>query len=271
MAGTGKKLHPYGINNIVSWGATVVIVGLLFKIQHLPFGGLFICIGLGAEAILFFILGFQREEVEIDWTKAYPELAHDYTGELPKASARGAIGGGGGSTTAALDKMLEEAKIGPELIGSLADGLKTFGDKVNSISKVTDAGEATIAFTQKVKAATQSYDNLTTSFEKASGNLMELANTNVDSKAYHDQVNNLAKNLSALNAVYELELQDSSAHLKSMNKFYQNLSLTMNNFNESLEDSKQFKDEVGRLAKNLSSLNAIYGNMLTAMNQPRPA
>jgi gliding motility-associated protein GldL len=270
MAGTGKK-QPWGINNVVSWGATIVIVGLLFKIQHWPNGGLFITIGLGAEAILFFILGFQREEVEIDWTRAYPELAHDFNGELPKGISRGGGGGGGASTTAALDKMLEEAKIGPELIGSLAEGLKTFGDKVNSISKVTDAGEATIAFTQKVKAATQSYDNLTSSFEKASGNLMELANTNVDSKAYHDQVNSLAKNLSALNAVYELELQDSSAHLKSMNKFYQNLSLTMNNFNESLEDSKQFKEEVGRLAKNLSSLNAIYGNMLTAMNQPRPA
>jgi gliding motility-associated protein GldL len=264
----GKK-QPWGINNVVSWGATVVIIGLLFKIQHLPFGGLFISIGLGAEAILFFILGFQREEVEIDWTRAYPELAHDFNGELPKASQKGV--GGGASTTAALDKMLEEAKIGPELIGSLAEGLRTFGDKVNSISKVTDAGEATIAFTQKVKAATQSYDNLTSSFEKASGNLMELANTNVDSKAYHDQVNSLARNLSALNAVYELELQDSSAHLKSMNKFYQNLSLTMNNFNESLEDSKQFKEEVGKLAKNLSSLNSIYGNMLTAMNQPRQA
>ncbi|MGF7082241.1 gliding motility protein GldL [Mucilaginibacter sp. UYCu711] len=269
MAGTGKK-QPWGINNVVSWGATIVIVGLLFKIQHWPNGGLFITIGLGAEAILFFILGFQREEVEIDWTRAYPELAHDFNGELPKAISRGGDVSGV-STTAALDKMLEEAKIGPELIGSLAEGLRTFGDKVNSISKVTDAGEATIAFTQKVKAATQSYDNLTSSFEKASGNLMELANTNVDSKAYHDQVNSLAKNLSALNAVYELELQDSSAHLKSMNKFYQNLSLTMNNFNESLEDSKQFKEEVGRLAKNLSSLNAIYGNMLTAMNQPRQA
>ena len=40
----GKKL-PYGINNVVSWGATVVIIGLLFKIQNLPFGGVFISIG----------------------------------------------------------------------------------------------------------------------------------------------------------------------------------------------------------------------------------
>ncbi|MDB5114709.1 MAG: gliding motility protein GldL [Mucilaginibacter sp.] len=263
----GKK-QPYGINNVVSWGATVVIIGLLFKIQHLPFGGVFISIGLGAEAILFLILGFQRETTELDWTRAYPELDDDYKGELPKASI---TGGSNFSNTAALDKMLADAKIGPELIGSLGEGLRTFGDKVNAISKVTDAGEATITFTQKVKTATASYENLSAAFDKASVNLNEMANSNVDSKAYHDQVNNLAKNLSALNAVYELELQDSSAHLKSMNKFYQNLSLTMNNFNESLEDSKQFKDEVGRLAKNLSSLNAIYGNMLSAMNQPRNA
>ena len=263
----GKK-KPYGINNIVSWGAAVVIVGLMFKILHWPGSTYFIAGGLTVEALLFLMLGFVREEEEIDWTRAYPELKHDYNGELPQTSKQ--VGGGAGfSNTAALDKMLSDAKIGPELIGSLGEGLRTFGDKVNAISKVTDAGEATIAFTQKVKSASASYDNLSNAFEKASSNLTEMANSNLDSKAYHDQVTNLAKNLSALNAVYELELQDSSAHLKSMNKFYQNLSLTMNNFNESLEDSKQFKDEVGRLAKNLSSLNAIYGNMLTAMNQPR--
>jgi gliding motility-associated protein GldL len=264
----GKRKFKVEIGNIVSWGATIVIIGLLFKIQHWPYGTIFITIGLGAEAILFFILGFQSQSSEVDWTRVYPELNEDYAGELPKSSVK--IGGGDSfSNTAALDKMLADAKIGPELIGSLGEGLRTFGDKVNSISKVADAGEATIEFTQKVKAATTSYSNLSTSFEKASAHLSELANSNIDSKAYHDQVNNLAKNLSALNAVYELELQDSSAHLKSMNKFYQNLSLTMNNFNESLEDSKQFKDEVGRLAKNLASLNAIYGNMLSAMNQPR--
>lgn len=263
----GKK-KPYGITNIVSWGATVVIIGLLFKIQHWPYGGTFISIGLLAEAGLFFILGFQREEKEVDWTLAYPELSEDFDGERPKASARPAVTSGF-SNTAALDKMLEDAKIGPELIGSLGEGLRTFGDKVNSISKVTDAGEATVAFTNKVKQATTSYDNLSNAFEKASANLSEMANTNIDSKAYHDQVTNLAKNLSSLNAVYELELQDSSAHLKAMNSFYKNLSLTMNNFNESLDDSKQFKEEVGRLAKNLASLNSVYGNMLTAMNQPR--
>ncbi|MGY3213240.1 type IX secretion system motor protein PorL/GldL [Mucilaginibacter sp. HD30] len=264
----GKK-QPYGINNIVSWGASIVIVGLMFKILHWPNSTYFIAGGLTVEAILFFLLGFQREEKEIDWTRVYPELNEDFSGELPKSSAKVISGGDSFSNTAALDKMLADAKIGPELISSLGEGLRTFGDKVKGIAKVTDAGDATVAFTEKVKSATAGYDKLSVAFEKASTNLTDLAGSEGDSKAYHEQVNNLAKNLSALNAVYELELQDSSTHLKSMNKFYQNLSLTMNNFNESLEDSKQFKDEVGRLAKNLASLNAIYGNMLTAMNQPR--
>jgi len=261
------KRQPYGINNIVSWGATIVIIGLLFKIQHWQFATIFITLGLGTEAILFFLLGFQRDPVEIDWKRAYPELDEDFDGELPKAKKLPQ--GDSFSNTAALDQMLAEAKIGPELIGSLANGLRTFGDKVNSISRVTDAGDATVAFTNKVKQATASYDVLNNAFTKASGNLEELAGTAIDSKSYHDQVTKISKNLSALNAVYELELQDSQSHLKSMNKFYADMANTMNNFNASATDAKQFKDEIARLAKNMATLNSIYGNMLSAMNQPR--
>ncbi|OOQ59019.1 type IX secretion system motor protein PorL/GldL [Mucilaginibacter pedocola] len=264
----GKK-KPFGIGNIISIGATVVIIGLLFKIQHWKFASEFITAGLGTEAILFLILGLQREEKEVDWVRVYPELNEDYAGELPKSSAKPVAVNSGFSNTAALDKMMADAKIGPELISSLGDGLRSFGDRVHAITRVTDAGEATVAFTNKIKAATASYDGLSVAFEKASANLNEMAATNLDSKAYHDQVTKLARNLADLNGVYELELQDSSAHLKAMNNFYKNLSSTMSNFNESLEDSRQFKDEVGRLAKNLASLNSVYGNMLSAMNQPR--
>ena len=125
----GKK-QPYGINNIVSWGATVVIIGLLFKIQHWPYGGLFISAGLGTEAFCSFFLGFQRETEEdiltghefiLNWMK------------ILKANCQQSSAHGDRRrylNTAALDKMLEDAKIGPELIGSLGDGLRTFGDKV---------------------------------------------------------------------------------------------------------------------------------------------
>src|SRR4051812_21738186 len=100
----GKK-KPYGIGNIVSWGATVVIIGLMFKILHLPGATYWIATGLITEAALFFLLGFQREEKEVDWVRVYPELNEDFQGELPKATVRGGGSNAGPSTTAALDKM----------------------------------------------------------------------------------------------------------------------------------------------------------------------
>ena len=264
------KKSPSWLNPAISFGASIVIIGALCKILHIGgiLGNYAIGIGLGVEAILFALTGFFPPEPEPAWERVYPELRQDFKGELPTATVRssGAVSSG---NTAALDKMLSDAKVGPELIESLGAGLRTFGDKVATISNVADAATATNEFTGKVKTASAGFDSLSSSFEKATANLKAMGDSNVDSQAYHDQVNNLAKNLSALNAVYELELQDSSAHLKSMNKFYSNLSLTMQNFNESMEDSKQFKEEVNKLAKNLSSLNAIYGNMLSAMNGPR--
>jgi len=258
-----KKKFKLGINSLISWGASIVIVGLMFKILHWKGGEYMIAVGLITEALLFFGLGFLPDAKEPDWTKVYPELNEEFKGEVSRSSSVGSA-----SSTAALDKMLNDAKIGPELIESLGTGLRTFGDKVSAISGIADTASATTELAAKVKTASGSFDSLNQAFEKATVSLKEISETNIDSKSYHEQVNALAKNISALNAVYELELQDSSAHLKSMNNFYQNLSMTMQNFNDSMEDSKQFKDEVGKLAKNLSSLNSVYGNMLSAMNQP---
>lgn len=263
FASRDAKLHF-----ATSVGASIVIVGALFKILHLggQWGSIMIGVGLGVEAALFLLLGFFPPHPDVEWDKVYPQLREDGKPTPKDAIPQAAVGGAG--ATGALDRLVNE-KIGPELIESLGNGLRTFSDKVASISNVADASLATNEFTAKVKGASDSLGNMNVAFGKATEQLAELGGSNADSKAYHEQVNHLAKNLSALNAVYELELQDSSAHLKSMNKFYQNLALTMGNFNDSMEDSKQFKEEVGKLAKNLSSLNAIYGNMLTAMNQPR--
>src|SRR5690606_39199109 len=99
-----------------------------------------------------------------------PQLAEDYEGDPISGSVQPAAP----SSTAALDKMLADAKIGPELIESLGTGLRTFGDKVAAISNVADSSAATLEFTNKVKTASASFDNLSSSFEKASANLAEM-------------------------------------------------------------------------------------------------
>ncbi|MBK0382750.1 gliding motility protein GldL [Pedobacter sp. SD-b] len=262
-----KKKFKITLDAIISWGATVVIIGAMFKILHLPGGEMIIGIGLGTEALLFFIMGFVPPHKDPHWEKVYPQLSEDFVGnpidmnkpvKLNELEIKGSAGGG-----------FPDLKVGDDVVAKIKEGLENFSNKVGAISNSADATIATNEFAANVKTASAKASGLSTAFDQATAGVTEIANASTGSKEYHNQISNLGKNISALNAVYELELQDSSAHLKSMNKFYANLSQTMSNFNESMDDSKQFKDEVAKLSKNLSSLNAVYGNMLSAMNQPR--
>lgn len=259
------------LNVAISWGASIVIIGVLFKILHI--GGstanYMIGIGLGVEAFLFFLMGFNPPSKEPDWTRVYPELDDNFKGERPVRSQNMVAAPAAPSATAALDKMFADAHIEPASIENLGRGLRDFNEKVAAINKLSDVSLATEEFTQKLRHATSKFDHLSLAFEKASENLVAMSSTSGDTANYHEQVKHLTINLGQLNTMYERELRDSASHLQSMNKFYENLNFTMQNFNESLDDSKAFKDEVGKLAKNLNALNAIYGNMLTAMNQPR--
>lgn len=244
--------------------AVPVILGVLFKLLHWPGAQYMLIVGLMGEALVFLVMSTQPEYVDWDWSRAYPELKDESAPAAPRARPATSQG-----VSQQLDAMLEEARIGPELIDSLGSGLRSFGEKVSAISNTADAAASTNEFTQKVAAATRSMQSLDEAYQRASASLVEISGSAADTKAYHEQVGALAKNLSALNAVYEMELRDSQAHLNSMNKFYANLNETMHNFNESIQDSRQYKEEVAKLAKNLSSLNAIYGNMLSAMNVPK--
>jgi gliding motility-associated protein GldL len=268
MAQSSK--FKFSLDTIISWGASVVIIGAMFKILHLPGGSLVIGIGLATEAVLFFIMGFVNQHKEPKWENVYPQLSADYKGELPNMNKPVKLNelefkGSGNSS----NSFLPDLKIGDDIVSKIREGLENFSNKVGSISSSADATITTNEFAGKLKEASQKVTGLNAAFDQATSGVTAIATAADGAREYNNQVNSLGKNISALNAVYELELQDSSAHLKSMNKFYANLSMTMQNFNESMDDSKQFKEEVGRLAKNLTSLNAVYGNMLSAMNQPR--
>jgi gliding motility-associated protein GldL len=96
---------------------------------------------------------------------------------------------------------------------------------------------------------------------------MGLAVSGDDSANLGDQIVKVSKNLSALNASYELQLQGSNDHLKATSKFYDGLNDLMKNLNDSVDDTKRYKEQIGQLSSNLESLNTIYGNMLTAMRK----
>jgi gliding motility-associated protein GldL len=241
-------------------GAAIVIVGALFKIMHWPFAGPMLVVGLGTEALIFLASAFLPPHRDPEWSRVYPQLAEDFSGgdyddETPT----------GENITKSLDKMMNEANINQDVISRLGSGLNNLSTTVHSLGDLTNAAVASSEYTENVKTASKSLVEMNKSYAKTVDAMSEMADASQDAKEYHSQVQNITKNLGALNAVYEMELQDANNHLKAMNKFYANLSSAMDNMADASKDSQILKDEVGKLSKNLSSLNNVYGNMLTAM------
>ena len=245
-------------------GAAIVIVGALFKIQHWEGSGPMLIIGLGTEALIFLFSAFEPTHAEVDWSKVYPELSEDFDG-APKKKAIATTAASGSSTAQQLDKVLQEGKVGPELVKSLGEGMKSMAESAKQMSNLSSAAVATNDYANNVKQASKSLLEMNKSYDSTVKAMSEMSNASVDAKQYHSQVQAVTKNLSALNQVYEMELQDSQNHVKAMNKFYSNLSAAMVNMTEASKDAEQFKNEVKNLTTNLSQLNKVYGNMLSAM------
>lgn len=240
-------------------GASIVILGALFKINHYPGADLMLVIGLTTEAVIFFFSAFEPKHNEPDWVKVYPELSEEYDGQGLVAE------GTNGSVSKQLDHLLESAKIGPELIDSLGKGFHNLSESVDNMSDLSEAAVATEEYTQNVKSASQSLVDMNRSYGATVEALSEMTTASEGARQYHEQVQTVTKNLGALNAVYELELQDANSHLKAMNKFYANISTAMDSMAEASQQSEQFKTQLSNLTGNLTRLNTVYGNMLTAM------
>jgi len=247
-----------------SVGAAIVILGALFKILHWEGANEMLQVGMFTEAFIFLMFALQTFVQSSDtgyaWERVYPELADDYKGELPTRSTSSNLG-----LTAKMDDMIANAKITPEVFGNLGNGLRSLTDTVGKMSQLTDATVATNEYAKNVRAASGSLVEMNKSYGTTVTALSEMASASLDAKEYRTQFQEVTKKMSALNNVYELELQDTNKHLKAMNAFYGNLSAAMENMASASKDTQQFKQELDKLTRNLSSLNNVYGSMLTAM------
>ncbi len=244
-------------------GAAVVIVGAMFKILHLPGASEMLTVGLSVEAVIFFLSAFEPQHTDTDWSKVYPELADDYEGGRPTPKAK--TPANQGSTSKQLDAMLESAKIGPELIESLGKGMKNMAESAGKMSNLSDAAVATNEYANNVKTASKSLLDMNKSYASTATAMAGMAEASGSVKQYHAQVQGVTKNLGALNAVYEMQLQDSNSHVKALNKFYSNITGAMESMAKAGEDTKKFSDQMSSLNNNITSLNTVYGSMLSAM------
>jgi gliding motility-associated protein GldL len=277
------------IAKLYGLGASVVIVGALFKIQHWPLAGTMLTIGLLTEAVIFFFSAFEPLHEEVDWSLVYPELAgipeegeeiqaHGSGKRHDTAIGGGFAGGGGGSVALSkFDEMLEKAEITPELFQKLGVGMKKLGDATSNISVMGDVSAASNKYMNTINGATESLGKLSESYQTTTKVINETGSTyknmadslsviEVGGKSYQQQLEVLNKNLSALNTVYELQKKGVDDHIKESDNLYKGIQGLMKDLTESAGDTKKYREQITKLNDNLSALNNVYGNMLAAMN-----
>ncbi len=264
---------------LYGWGASVVIIGALFKIQHYQFAGLLLAIGLCTEAVIFFFSAFEPLKEEPDWKLVYPQLDPKYSGEEVGFAGNfgGGGGGGGGVGLSQFDKMLANAGITPDVFDRLSQGLKKLTETTNNFNAMGDLAATTNEYQGTIRKANESLTNLADSVRQTARSMNETStvyqaigesskNIETGGKSYQERLESLNKNLSALNAAYELQLRGASDHVKSSEVLYKGIEGLMKDLSGSADDTKKYREQVSKLNDNLSSLNNVYGNMLSAMN-----
>lgn len=357
MKFTHSKAFKNAMGKLYGIGAAVVLLGALFKIQHYPGADVMLIVGLGTEAFIFFMSAFEPIHSEPDWSLVYPELAGlERMDEEEKEDRRALKAANNAAAQAApvagapatqnitlsgnLDKLLEEADIGPELIENLGKGLRNLSENTQKLADMSNAAIATNNYIQSMEVASKSIVELSESYkstaeymkhdlslneeyakslqsavssvseisesykktaETAKENLSAtkeyteslkgitgytnklaevyansaesmtktaeaLQKSSVGGQQFSNQLQETVENLSALNAVYELQLQTSNEQYQSSSKLQETMGSLIDNLNNSVTDTQKYREEMDKLTSNITALNNVYGNMLSAMN-----
>ncbi|MFT6796260.1 MAG: gliding motility-associated protein GldL [Maribacter sp.] len=200
-----KKLFnmAYGL------GASIVIIGALFKILHWEFGpltgGLLLAVGLITEALIFAISAFEPIDDEYDWSLVYPELA-GAASMGAKQNDAAAIKEAEGSLSKKLDEMLKEAGVDANLMESLGSSIKNFEGAAKGIAPTVDAMESTKKYSDEMVHAASQMESLNSLYKVQLESASKQASVNEEvvqnASALKDQMASLSSNLSSLNGVY---------------------------------------------------------------------
>lgn len=287
-----SKGYKNFMSKLYGWGASAVIIGALFKINHWPGAVPMLIVGMGTEAVIFFLSAFEPLHIEWDWSLVYPELA-GMKGEEVTTNLKSTTGDAP-SVTSELDKMLSEAKIGPELVERLGHGMENLANSANSLNNMTTAVAATDKFVTNMDVAAEAANDLSAAYKRTTDSInhdFELSSSYSESlkgataavtnlstiyqetaqtlragdTSYVDELKKMASSLSSINAMYEIQMQNSSSQLEATKEVQERMQTMVANFADSAEGVLKYKEQVDALTRKVAELNQVYGNMFAAM------
>ncbi len=286
----GKKV----VGAVYSLGASVVIIGALFKIMHFPGAGAMLMIGMGIEALLFALGCLDKPHTEFHWNNVFPQLVgHGADPEVleemkkrPCPTLLGGVAGGenAGNATPAVPSLdakdMESLKAGVANLAKTAaqlNELSVVATATNGlVGKLDAAGQAAEQFVEAGKTIAEKSAQLGDTYAQVTEDMHKVS---TGTKAYEGQVAAIATQLQQLNAVYELQLNTLQAQVDAYKvqtekiagvtaqvEVYAANVQTMNNVAaEALKSQEAYAAGTKQLADQVADLNKVYGNMLNAL------
>ncbi len=263
---------------LYGWGASVVILGALFKINHYPYADEMLIVGLGTEAIIFFFSAFEKPFVDPDWSIVYPELRPFYHGDgIGKKTE--------GRPLKELDELLKNANIDQKLIDRLGIGLDRLSESANKLTDVSDAAVASNQYAETIKMASNSANELNTAYQKTAESLNVNAEATVNHsesiKAAGEQAAHLAGSYEEANKILKSDISATEIFAnnvrmagdsaKELADIYKASSEKINKSSEVLDfsslENTSYNEQLKKISDTLSSLNQLYELQLQNSNQ----
>ncbi|MCQ2217944.1 MAG: gliding motility protein GldL [Paludibacteraceae bacterium] len=263
----GKKISgiAYG------FGASIVIIGALFKIQHYPGAGVMLMIGMGIEAILFALSAVEKPHKEWEWNLVYPQLGDNEEGAEPKKKEKKEEKKQQGiakveDVPSLIEGEMQKLREGISRLGETAGQLGSLSNAAaisdTYTSNLSKASEAAGAFASSQKNLKDSSDSLVSSYQSIAASI---GSASQGSKNFADQIDGINKNISTINSVFELQVKSVNEQNEAMKTLAAAVAKIESSLNSSAQEAEGYKDQIALLSKQMKSLNSVYGNMLNAM------
>ena len=249
---------------IYGLGASVVIVGAMFKLEGWAGATPMLITGLSVEALIFAFSAFEPKAT--DYTK---ELFHATVKPGSAADSKDDI---------SLEKMLKQAAISKDGLQSLKEGMDNLANNAKSLASMSNAAVATDEYAKNAKTAAASLSKIDQSTSAAAAAFAEVAGTvkgsgsnqaelKTATEQYQVQLKEAATQLQALSGAYKAELTDTESVAKYMKGYLTNMETMIKGAMNTAKATEEFQAQMTQLNSNITSLNKVYGAMLSAMKQ----
>ena len=271
-----------------SLGASVVIVGAMFKILHLPFAGEMLGVGMSVEAVLFALGAFDKPHKEWEWDKVY-----DFEGGEKKevTASKGVVSQQNSGVVSRAVGLNYSETINDDDVKKLSEGIKNLATTAQQFASLSSVVGATDQFVKSIDNATVVTGSFTKSQEALNGATAQLTTsyqgieTSMDAvekntKVYATKVESINKNLASINSIYEIQLKNIQAQSEGLTQQNEKLKTVNEELNFIVGDvqkmksattvaateAENFKTGTAKLSQQITDLNKVYGNMLNALS-----